>query len=76
MEIVSCKERGEYLEIQCAIDNVLAVPMDVHKSAREQYPTEPAWIQYLTRCADSLIKVFGDARYPRRIDPEQFAATA
>lgn len=79
LEIVRCSKNGPYFDVQVALDGVLAPSMEIHAEAREQYPTETAWIDYLTRCAESLIAIYGDARHPRNLsipDIEQMALAA
>lgn len=75
LEIITYKEKGDYLEVQVALGGVLAPSMDIHKSAREEYRTEQAWTEYLKRCAESLIKCYGDARHPRHIHPRDLEAS-
>lgn len=79
LEIIRCSKEGEYYDVQVALNGVLAPSMEIHAEAREQYPTEQAWIEYLTRCAESLIAIYGDARHPRHLsipDAEQAALAA
>lgn len=76
LEIIHCSDRGDYLDVQVALGGTLAPGMEIHKSAREAYPTERAWIEYLTRCAESLITLYGDARHPRHIHPDELLVNA
>lgn len=79
LEIIRCHKAGDYYDVQVALNGTLAPSMEIHAEAREQYPSEQAWIEYLTRCAESLIAIYGDARHPRHLsipDAEQFALAA
>lgn len=51
--------------VQLAVNDVLCVPFTVHKSTRERFRTEKAWLGYLTRQAVALIDLYGDARNPK-----------
>lgn len=68
VEIIRLQKIGEYYDVQFAIGGVLAPSMEVHASAREQYRTEQAWLDYLTRSSETLLQMYGDARHPRSID--------
>lgn len=72
VEIVRYRKEGEYYDIQLAIDGVLSVPLEVHASARECYSNdsrgELEWFQYLQRSSETLIQVYGDARYQRPLE--------
>jgi hypothetical protein len=76
LEILKCVKRGDYYDVQVALNGTLAPSMEIHAEAREQYPTEQAWIDYLTRCARSLIDIYGDARYPRHLSVPDVEAHA
>lgn len=69
------QKRGEYFDVQLAVDGVLSVGQEVHASAREQFHTEESWMQYLIRSAQTLIALFGDAR-DNKVIPEQEMAAA
>lgn len=70
-EIVRYSKEGEYYIVQLAVDGVLCVPLEVHASARDCYPDEQSWLDYLRRSAVSLIDLYGDARYPRHLAPPE-----
>lgn len=63
---------GEYYDVQIAINGVLSPAMEIHASAREQYPREADFISYLTRSAETMIQLYGDARVPQAaMSPEE-----
>jgi hypothetical protein len=68
VEIIRLQKSGEYYDAQLAVDGKLAVPMEIHASCRDQYPTEAEFIAYLTRSAEMMIELYGDARHPQRLD--------
>lgn len=71
VEIIRLRKEGEYFDVQVAIDGVLAPSMEVHASAREKYREEASWLEYLCRSAQTMIDLYGDARYPNpAIAPE------
>ena len=62
LELIGIRERGEYLLIQCALDERLGVPFFLHKSDRREFHTEEEFQAYLTRQTRALLEEFGDAR--------------
>jgi len=68
VEIIRLQKSGEYYDAQLAVNGTLAVPMEIHASCREQYRTEAEFIAYLTRSAETMIDLYGDARHPQRLD--------
>ena len=85
LELVRVVDRGdEYLEVQVAIGprdrygcGTLAVPMDVHKSIYEGFKTNDDLWDYLAQSAETMIELFGDARYPRQLQsPEEVEQAA
>jgi len=77
LEIIYYRERGdEFIEIQVAVDGMLALPMDIHKSVRDVYSDEDSWLNYLTQSGETMLGLYGDARIPIRVEQEvieQFA---
>lgn len=65
LEIIKHIDRGfGTIEVQVAVDGRLAIPMDIHRSVRDFYPTEDEWFNYLTQSGETMLDVYGDARYP------------
>lgn len=64
IEIVRLRREGEYYDAQLAVDGVLSPAMEVHASVREAYPREEDFLSYLARSAETMIRIYGDARHP------------
>lgn len=68
LEIIYLHSRGEYLEVQCAVDGTPAVSMDVHKSIRDSFLVEDDFLDYLAQSTATMISIYGDARHPQRLE--------
>lgn len=68
LEIIHHTRRDEYIEVQCALDGVLAVSMDIHKSIGDSFTREDDWLDYLAHSAETMISLYGDARHPQRLE--------
>jgi len=76
-EIIRFRKEGEYFDVQVAIDGVLSPSMEIHASCREQYPRDDEFEAYLLRSAQTMIDLYGDARYPNpAVTPEMEMAMA
>jgi len=52
------------LQIQMAIDGVLAPMMDDHKQTRERFNSDKEYFAHVARQSELLIHLYGDARNP------------
>jgi len=76
LEIIHHRDMGDEIEVQVAVDGKLSLPMDIHKSVRDAHPTEDEWLDYLTHSGETMIEVYGDARYPTYVESEVLAQYA
>jgi hypothetical protein len=71
-ELVTYRDLGEgNLQIQMAVDGVLAPMMDDHIASREQYPTDQEYFTRLAQASELMIHLYGDARSPLSEDEVQ-----
>ena len=69
VELLSFRKDGEYFHAQFAIDGVLSPPVECHASV----PDERKWSDdqlkdYLLRSSETMIDLFGDARFNRPLN--------
>jgi hypothetical protein len=68
MDSLCDSEGWRYVEI--AVDGKRSLPFAFHKTVRDQFPTEEAFLSYLCRQAKMMIERYGDARNPKKLTGE------
>lgn len=68
LQILECIKRGEYFDIQLALNGRLCVPFQVHASVRETFVRDDDFEKYLQRQGESLLMTYGDVR-EMRVEP-------
>lgn len=69
VELVRYAELGNGdIQVQVAVNGVLAPMIDDHKSTRERYVSDEAYFNFIAKQAEALIHLFGDARNPLPMD--------
>jgi len=64
-ELVVYRDMGfGELQVQMAVNGVLAPMMDDHIASREQYQTDQQYFSRLAESSELMIHLYGDARYP------------
>ena len=64
-EIVRFNDLGSGdIQIQLAINGILAPMLDDHKSSRERFSTDDQYFAYIAQQSELLIHLYGDARNP------------
>lgn len=72
VELVEFRELADgNLQVQLAIDGVLAPAIDDHKSHMEEFKSEQDYFLRMAQDSRLLIHLYGDARYP--LPPERVA---
>lgn len=75
VELVEFRELADgNLQIQLAINGVLAPAIDDHKSHREEFKSDRDYFLRMAQDSRLLIHLYGDARYP--LPPETVAANS
>jgi hypothetical protein len=75
-ELVSFESHGEFYLVQFAINGALAEAFWEHKSSREDYRTEDAFMSHLRSRALSLYDQFGDIRLRGPIEEIRYGQAA
>lgn len=69
VEIVRYVDKGYGdIQVQVAINGILAPMIDDHKSTRDRYASDEAYWAYVAKQSECLIHLFGDARNPLPVD--------
>jgi len=64
-ELVTYRNLGNGdLQVQMAVDGVLAPMMDDHIASREKYPTDREYFARIAESSELMIHLYGDARQP------------
>jgi hypothetical protein len=69
VELVRYNDLGNGdVQVQVAVNGVLAPMIDDHKSSRERYDSDEAYFAYIAKQSECLIHIYGDARNPLPMD--------
>jgi hypothetical protein len=69
VEVVRYVDKGDGdLQVQLAVNGILAPMIDDHKSTRDRYRSDEEYFTYIARQSELLIHLYGDARNPFPMD--------
>jgi hypothetical protein len=72
VELVRYVEKGNGdIQVQVAVDGVLAPMIDDHKSTRDRYHSDEDYFAHIAWQSKTLIHIYGDARNPFPMDKIQ-----